>query len=320
MSKKKIIVLIILIIVYITIPVVIYTIYKNNRNNEIKIKEEKEQNTLNFAKSKVKIYLKQKYNKDFRIELESKGYKSLGWGVDDLYLECGHDHDVLEYVFSVYADDLDDPFYVTVWIDKDNNDVKVEEVDGSTSNITNTSYDIYKKYEEDKKEIKDELFNIISSNYISYSIDDKSSHSTIFVTINDYLYEEYNKDTISKIIELLKNRFVKIKLIFIDNSRTYEHNSNAESEMKIINFYHDLYYYLKFNLNDEFSLNLRDVYFDLKINKDIKSNYSEYYEKIYQDLLELCIKYDKGFSIDFNDDHIVVGYDEDKTLKDLLHE
>ena len=90
--------------------------------------------------------------------------------------------------------------------------------------------------------------------------------------------------------------------------------------MKNINFYHDLYYYLKFNLNDEFSLNLRDVYFDLKINKDIKSNYSEYYEKIYQDLLELCIKYDKGFSIDFNDDHIVVGYDEDKTLKDLLHE
>ena len=313
--------IIILILIYISIPIIIFTIYRNSKNNDNKIIKQKEEDTIKLAESKAKEYLNNTYNMDYKIKLESNGFKSNEFSIDGSYFECGHDEDILEYVFAVYTNDLDEPFYVTVWMDKEKREIEVKEVNGSSSNKDNTSYDTYKYYEEQKKLIKDDLYNIISSNYKTYNIDDKSDADAIIVNTHEYLYNEYNKDTIGKIIDLLNDKNIKIKMIYNDAERYYNSYSKIENETNFINLYYEVYSYLSTNYNYPYKLYINNIeHIVIKIDENIYINYNDNYETLYSNLLDISKKNSEYIYIDFNDRHITITPHNTKTLKETLYD
>lgn len=266
-------------------------------------------------KKMVSQYLYDKYSRNFKIEIDSRGYKkNLGTGVFS-GLNIGHDLNTKEYVYKVYDKDIDDILYITLWKNKKSNDITISEVNGKKFNSTgdgykDTSYQLYSE----KKVISNKLVEVLTEydDYqIEYDFEGNRFDVDYFInlTFNHSYANELNDNfsNMQSIIETLKNIDKRIFLYvnFTDYNYFYEKNTDIDIEKKKCKFMNDVYTYLSRNITDSyiskgFDTNWNSLNIDIPINikyeydNENKVKYEQFYEYIY----ELYLK--NNISVNFN--------------------
>jgi hypothetical protein len=260
-----------------------------------------------ICEEKARIYLYEKYNQEFIIELKNKGYRSK-FGGFLTYVEYGKDRSTKEYVYTVTDSERKIKSYITVWRFLKENRYTVSEVDGEASERVFTSYearrdkyDIYTKVEQILKDnIKYYSFSNNLDEYLEgdfYSIEVK-----INANYSDILENHF--EVIQEIRDIDKDYYDKylmdIKIQLKDATRWIKSNEESmEKDRELINSIEN---YLSNNYKIKYT-----ILFEEKVEKNINI-YLDYNEpekdkELNEFINELAKEYDKyHFCIKYNDD------------------
>lgn len=273
---------------------------------------------VNECKEYILQYLYNQYNEDFDIELDTLGYKVVQY--DEIFGVKRYDKNIRQYVFIVYSKKLPIQSNITLWKNRKNNQIEINEINGNLMHNNDTSYSKNLKIYNEKIAIKNDLDKIIKENYNDYEIEynlNKSGFKQIYIKLNHSIVKEIdnNLKTIKDIMDFTKNVDLYISIDFIDYVTTYPYSPGTrvgeniekvaeeqfEHDKKYIQCVKEVYNCLDNNSIENYSLKKNKNYcLEIYLNYNYNSN-KENMDKMIDELKDISKKYRKSLYLHFKD-------------------
>lgn len=244
------------------------------------------------------------------------------------------DKTTIGYTFKVYYDDIKDKIYATLWYDKNNKEILIEEVNSfilnnSGSGYADTSYKLYMD-----KEIVSKKITEISKDYndLEVKYDYQSSYYYgdyfIYLKFNHSYSEEIKNDfkNMEQLIEVLKkvDKNINLYMEFTDYNNNFTKFTIIDDEKNISQFMYlvykkvtdDFYSYTTKKYDKDFKI--LEVTIDSTIKEKYKNEKSSKYDDFYSYLYNLSVEYNKTILINFKDYEFWINTKHPNNLNDYF--
>lgn len=324
MKNKKEKLLLVLIGILILLLLLVFKLYKKHQTLVM----------YNNYEQKVLNYLYDTYHRKFKLKyIGQQNKKNFGHGVFNGLSYS--DKTTIGYTFKVYYDDIKDKIYATLWYDKNNKEILIEEVNSfilnnSGSGYADTSYKLYMD-----KEIVSKKINEISKNYndldVKYDYQSSYYYGDYFIHLKfNHSYSEEIKNNfknMEQLIETLKkiDKNIYLYMDFTDYNNNFTKFTIIEDEKNISQLMNLVYKRLTDDFSSLYKIEKYETeshILEVTINSTIKEKYknenSSKYDDFYSYLYDLSVNFNKTILVNFKDYEFWINKNHPNNLNDYF--